>query len=287
MDRLIILAPAIVLTALMLGAFAVYCILCSVGRPPKVSGLERRKFSEIIGPFLTRYLLWFIKPVERLFVGLRIHPNVITFTSLLACGGAGIAIATGHLATGAWLYILAGTLDVLDGRLARATNQSSNAGAFLDSVADRWGELFVFTGFAWFLRETLWLPVVMLAVAGSLMVSYTRARGESLGIKLDGGTMQRAERILLVSVGMLITSWFNAAKDTAEYGPDVIGVALGIVGVASTFTAIHRWLQGYRVMKARERNAAEPAPAENAVRDTERKPHLRVGGVSSKQRPVA
>jgi len=285
LERLIILAPALVLTVLMLSAFGVYCILCSIGRPPQVSGLERRKFSEIIGPFLTRYLLWIIKPVERLFVAFRIHPNVITFTSLLVCAGAGAAIAFGHLATGAWLYILAGTLDVLDGRLARATNQSSNAGAFLDSVADRWGELFVFTGFAWFLRGTFWLPVVMLAIAGSLMVSYTRARGESLGIKLDGGTMQRAERIMLVSIGMLITSWFNAAQDTAEYGPDVIGVALSIVGVASTFTAISRWAQGYRIMKSRERNAEAPEPHKRAVKEPDKKGKIRVG-VSSNQRPV-
>jgi CDP-diacylglycerol--glycerol-3-phosphate 3-phosphatidyltransferase len=257
LDRLGILAPGIAILGLILSGFAIYCVLCLVGRPPQVVGLDRRQFSEIVGPFLTRYLLWIIKPVEKVFVKARVSPNALTFASVFVCAGSGAAIAAGLLATGAWLYILAGVLDVMDGRLARATNQSSNAGAFLDSVADRWGELFVFAGFAWFLRDSTWLAVVMLAVGGSLMVSYTRARGEALGVKLDGGTMQRAERILLVSIGTLCTSWFNAADDTAEYGPHVIGVALLMVGVASSATAISRWVQGYRIMTAREKGEAE------------------------------
>jgi CDP-diacylglycerol--glycerol-3-phosphate 3-phosphatidyltransferase len=288
LERLLILAPALVLSAFMLTALAAYSILCALGRRPHVEGIDRRKFSEIIGPFLTGYFLWMIQPVERLFVNLRVHPNVITFASLLVCAGAGGAIATRHLATAAWLYILAGMLDILDGRLARATNQSSKAGAFLDSVADRWGELFVFSGFAWYLRDSAWLAVVMLTLGSSLMVSYTRARGESLGVKLDGGTMQRAERIMLVSIGTLITSWFDAANDTAEYGPHVIGVALAMVGLASTLTAIHRWLQGYRVLKARERGEArlettEPAAAKAADKASGKKVKVTV---SSKQRPA-
>src|SRR4029077_18703874 len=110
-------------------------------------------------------------------------------------------------------------LDVLDGRLARAMNRQSRAGAFLDSVTDRWGELFVFTGFAWFLRGSVWLLAVMLAVIGSVMVSYTRARGESLGIVLDGGNMQRAERIALVSLGTLVTAYFHSTLSTRYIAP--------------------------------------------------------------------
>lgn len=255
LERLLILAPALVLLGFLIASFAVYCALCVAGRAPSVTGLHRRKFSDIIGPFLTRYALWVLQPVERSLVKLRISPNVLTFASLLICAGAGAAIAAGMLATGAWLYALAGVLDILDGRLARATNQQSRAGAFLDSVADRWGELFVFAGFAWFLRGSDWLAVVMFAVAGSIMVSYTRARGEALGIEIDGGTMQRAERVSLVSIGTLLTAFFNAAEGTQEYGPHVIGVALLMVAVASSGTAVHRWLLGYRMLKAREDSA--------------------------------
>ncbi len=240
------------LVALALLSIAVYCALCAAGRPPRVSGLEGRAYTDVVGPFVIRYMLWVLQPIERIFVRLRVAPNVLTFTSLVICAGAGVAIAAGFLATGAWLYVFAGLLDILDGRLARATNQQSRAGAFLDSVADRWGELFVFSGFAWLLRGSPWLPVVMFAVAGSVMVSYTRARGEALGVELNGGTMQRAERIALVSIGTLATSFFDAGKEPSAYRDHILGAALLVVAVASTATAIHRWIKGYRVLRTRE-----------------------------------
>jgi len=266
-ERLVILAPALIPVAYFLCAFFIYCALSAIGRRP-VSG-ESRKHSTFFYFFID-YFIWMLRPIERALVkNPRLTPNHLTFTALAASASAGLAIATNHMATAGWLYILAGALDVLDGRLARATGQQSRAGAFLDSVADRWCELFVFTGFAWFLRDSGWLLAVMLAVTGSVMVSYTRARGESLEVKLDGGNMQRAERIALVAIGTLITAWFNAARDTQEYGIHVIGVAMLIVGVGSAGTAISRWVQGYRLL--REREDAGAAEGE-AARSREMRP---------------
>lgn len=264
MERVIILAPALVPVAYFLVALVVYSGLCLIGQRPDTG--ERRKHSRFFYFFID-YFLWMLRPVERaLLKNPRLTPNHLTFTSLAACASAGIAIATGHMATAGWLYIFAGALDVLDGRLARATGHASKAGAFLDSVTDRWCELFVFTGFAWFLHDTGWLFAVMLAAGGSLMVSYTRARGEALGIALDGGAMQRAERIALVSIGTLITAWFNAARDTQEYGIHVIGVALLIVGVGSSATAVSRWAQGYRMLRdAEEQTRGQERPRESAT----------------------
>lgn len=250
MERVFILAPALVPVAYFLGAFALFCALCLIGRRP--ANNETRKHSRFFYFFID-YFLWMLRPLERALLALRLTPNQLTLASLGACASAGLAIGTGHMATAGWLYIFAGALDILDGRLARATGVQSRAGGFLDSVTDRWGELFVFTGFAWFLHQSLWLLAVMLAASGSLMVSYTRARGESLGIKLDGGNMQRAERIALVSIGTLITAWFDAARETQEYGPHVIGVCLLIVGAGSAVTAVNRWVQGYRMLAERDR----------------------------------
>lgn len=264
MERVIILAPALVPVAYFLVALVIYSGLCLIGQRPDTG--ERRKHSRFFYFFID-YFIWLLRPIERaLLKNPRLTPNHLTITSLAACASAGLAIGTGHMATAGWLYILAGALDVLDGRIARATGHASKAGAFLDSVTDRWCELFVFTGFAWFLHESIWLLAVMLAVTGSLMVSYTRARGESLGIALDGGAMQRAERIALVSIGTLITAWFNAAHDTREYGIHVIGVALLIVGVGSTGTAISRWIQGYRLLVEKEEaSRTEIRPNESAT----------------------
>ena len=113
-----------------------------------------------------------------------------------------------------WLFTSAGILDVLDGRLARLSGQQTAAGALFDSVSDRWGEVFVFAGYAWLLRDTAWLLAVIAAMGASMMVSYTRARAEGLGVTGAGGVMQRAERVALVAAGTLIAAWYGARART-------------------------------------------------------------------------
>jgi phosphatidylglycerophosphate synthase len=266
-QSLLILAPAFVPLSYMAGGLGVYAALCLLGRrPPRSEKRERGNFFD----FFIHYFIWLIGPIERGAVALGLTPNSLTIASLFLCAGSGFAIATGWFATGAWLYVAAGGLDVLDGRIARATGQQSQAGAFLDSVTDRWAELLVFAGCAWFLRDSLWLLAVMLAVTGSVMTSYTRARGEGLGIKLDGGLMQRPERISLVAIGILITDYLDAARDTAHLGDDALGLVLLFTGLGATATAISRWVQGYRLLREREeakaRDIALAADRERARR---------------------
>ncbi|MEZ4365656.1 MAG: CDP-alcohol phosphatidyltransferase family protein [Kofleriaceae bacterium] len=255
MERLYILAPALLGVAFMLVMLAIYSVLCAVGRTPKVTAL---KHNQLFGPYMARYLVWLLGPVERLARG-RISPNAITTLSLAGCVGAGVAAAYGHLATAAWVYALAGILDILDGRLARSTGTMTAAGALFDSVSDRWGELAVLTGFAWYLRDSTWLLAVILAIAGSMMVSYTRARAEGLGLTLTGGMMQRAERIVLVGVGSIVGAWFAATPDAAHHAQTAVGLGMLLTGLGASITALGRWRHGYRVLVARERAAAPMA----------------------------
>jgi phosphatidylglycerophosphate synthase len=241
-DRFFLLAPAIFLLATFCLALVVYGALCAAGRPPAVHHV---KHNQLLGPFFASFLVWLIGPLERLLIG-RVSPNVITATSLLLCGITGAAVALGHLAGAVWLYAFAGILDVLDGRLARMTNQHTPAGALFDSVSDRWGELFVFAGYVWYLHDSPWLLAVMAAIGGSMMVSYTRARAEGLGIELSGGVMQRAERIVLVAGGTLIAAWYGGDLETASAVEPIIGVTMLTCGLASTITAINRWVVAYR-----------------------------------------
>lgn len=248
MERLYILAPAAAATAYFVAMFIGYCLMCGLGRPPQIGNL---KGGEVLGVFWARYIVWLMMPLERSLIRLQVSPNVITGVSLACCAAAGVAIAFGHLATGAWLYILGGVFDLLDGRLARATGRQTEAGALFDSVADRWAELALFTGYAWFLRETPWLLAVMGAAGSSMMVSYTRARGESLGLDLKGGAMQRPERILLVAVGTLAAAWMGAGEATLAWQMPVAGGALAICAVLSSWTALGRWVDSYRALLAR------------------------------------
>ena len=96
----------------------------------------------------------------------------------------------------------------------------------------------------------------MFAIAGSMMVSYTRARGEGLGLDLRGGIMQRAERVTLVSAGALLGGWFALSPQTASYAPISVGLGCLVCGVGSTITALGRWLEGYRLLA---RGGTKPA----------------------------
>lgn len=255
MDRIYLLAPALLMLAIMAIALAVYTGLCAAGRAPDVQGA---KHNQILGPFMARYLVWLIGPIERLLLG-RVSPNLITAVSLVMCAWSGVEAALGRLGSAVWIYALAGILDVLDGRLARLSNQQTKSGALFDSVSDRWGELFVFTGYVWYLRDTPWLLAVMGAIGSSMMVSYTRARAEGLGVSLSGGMMQRAERILLVSVGSMAAAWFAAEPATAWLTAPILGGTMVVCAVASTATALSRWIAAFRELARRDALAAAAA----------------------------
>jgi phosphatidylglycerophosphate synthase len=252
--RFYLLAPALGLAVTFVVAFLVYAALCVAGRPPAVRAV---KHNELFGRFLASFLVWMISPIERLLVG-RVSPNTITLASLALCALTGFAAALGHLPGAVWLYVFAGILDVLDGRLARHAGKQTAAGALFDSVSDRWGELFVFAGYGWALRDSTWLLAVFAALGGSTMVSYTRARAEGLGLTVAGGLMQRAERIVLVAGGTLLAAWYGDDMETAT---TIIGATLLLCGVASTGTALNRWVTAYRQLAAREAVAAGAAPA--------------------------
>ena len=248
-DRVYLLAPALFLSATFVFAFIVYCGLVAIGHPPKVSGV---KHNQLLGKFFASFLVWLLGPVERLLAG-RVSPNTVTATSLAMCGLTGLAAALGHLPGAVWLYVFAGILDVLDGRLARIGGTHNAAGALFDSVSDRWGELFVFAGYTWYLRESPWLLAVLGAFGGSVMVSYTRARAEGLGVALSTGIMQRAERIVLVAVGTLAAAACEPA--TAQW---IVGVTMSLTGILSIGTALSRWHTAYKMLVA-------PAPAIEAT----------------------
>jgi phosphatidylglycerophosphate synthase len=234
----------------MSGALLVYCGLYAVGRPPKVTAV---KHNELLGPFMAGYLVWLIGPLERLLVG-RMSPNAITAVSLAFCAATGFAAAFGYLAWAVWLYVAAAIFDVLDGRIARRLGQQTQSGALFDSVGDRWGELFVFLGYAWYLHMTPWMVAVVAAFGASMMVSYTRARAEGLGIDLRGGLMQRAERIVLVTGGTLIAAWYGGKS-----GITILGSTMLICALASGATALNRWIVAFRELAKREA-LQPPAP---------------------------
>lgn len=149
------------------------------------------------------------QPLVRGLARLNLHPNAITIAGFLLNVGAAAIVATGRVAWGGLATLLASSTDALDGTLARLTAKQSRFGAFLDSTLDRLSEGVVFLGLVvYFIGEGAFTGVYLttLALLGSVMVSYTRARAEGLGYTCKVGLLTRPIRVLILGVGML-TPW--------------------------------------------------------------------------------
>lgn len=135
-----------------------------------------------------------------------VSPNTVSIVGFLGLSLAGLSVALGHPRLGGLLLGICGPLDAVDGLLARHTGRASTFGAFLDSTLDRYAEIVLFLGILGYLlqRENVWaVALSFVALTGSLMVSYTRARAEGLGLSCKVGLFTRFERLLLLTLGLL------------------------------------------------------------------------------------
>ena len=147
-----------------------------------------------------------VKPLGDGLRRTRMTPDHLTVAGLVIAVGAAIAIGAGYLPLGLLLVILAALPDLLDGALAKASNTSSQRGAFFDSVIDRVTDALLFGGVAWYFigEHSPHIALLPLAVSSvSSVISYERAKAESLGLSAKGGLMERAERIILLCLGLL------------------------------------------------------------------------------------
>lgn len=150
-----------------------------------------------------------VKPIGNALRRTGLSPDHLTIVGLLVGMLAGVVIGAGRLWLGAGLVVLAALPDLLDGALAKATGLSSQRGAFFDSTVDRVTDMFLLGGIAWYFATdpdaAAELPILPFAIAGvSSLVSYQRAKAESLGIDAKGGLMERAERIIALLIGLVI-----------------------------------------------------------------------------------
>ena len=253
------MAPALVLLGYFLIALAGYSIRSRHGENAVDHEVATRPASRLLGRWIRSYLVWFLSPYERALVRLGISPAAVTFASLVAALGAAAALSVGWFSLGGWLYLFAGICDILDGRVARATSRVTRAGAYFDSVIDRYSELFVFAGLAYYYRATFVLLIVLAAAIGSMMVSYARARGQGLGVDGTVGTMQRPERLFYLGVVVAYCPILEALHPSAGrplFLPTVI--ALGLLALSSNLTALVRILYTMRRLNDAEGIAARP-----------------------------
>ncbi len=186
-----------------------------------------------------------IEPVTQWLIRRRVHPNTITVMGFALTVAAAFMYSRDHVREAGLLLLLGALCDVFDGRVARVSGLASKFGSFFDSTLDRISEIAMYIGLMTLYNAyqlefiDIWMIyVIALALGGSLMVSYTRAKAESLGFDCYVGLMQRGERILLLGLGSL---FFGLAWDGV-----VLTAIIVIVAVLTNATAVQRMFWVYK-----------------------------------------
>jgi len=186
-------------------------------------------------------------PIVFLLAKAHISPNALTLAGVLGSAGAAVLLARGEFLAGGIVVLAAGALDILDGALARATGRVTRFGAVFDSVMDRVSEAAVLFGLLYYYagrdarEESL---LVFAALAGSMLVSYIRARGEILGLPIREGLFTRAERVVVIGLGAIIGQ---------------VRIALWILAILANLTALQRF---YLVWRKTRQEASKGEPVD-------------------------
>ena len=233
--------PGTAAAAAVVIGIAVVLALRGVGRTP--APVEA---AEPGAPLLGRRLrVWYrglLAPLEELLLGWRVHPDALTGAQLGASVLAGAAFWRGWIFLAGWLTILAGTLDVLDGGVARRGGLAGPRGALIDSLVDRCAEFATFVGLGAFFHASWVLAAVAVAAFGSFMVSYTRARAEGLGLTIERGSAQRPERYVVLGLGAALSGIVGhlGCAFLGYQSHAVLAAAVVLLAALSTWTALQR-----------------------------------------------
>jgi CDP-diacylglycerol---glycerol-3-phosphate 3-phosphatidyltransferase len=202
-----------------------------------------------------RYLSWPIDRLADVLAPTGIHPNIITWAALFANLWAGIFFASGRFAAAGGTIVLAGLCDLLDGPVARRQNRVSLFGAFLDSILDRYADLLLFLGLLVYyalVNRFLYAMLAGAAMAGAVMVSYAKARAESLVPTDEIGFWERPERLVL----MILGAFTNRME-----------IALWILAIGPNITVVHRILHTWKQTRTQQEVTHRPSPRDTIVED--------------------
>jgi len=194
-----------------------------------------------------------LNPLIKILIKLNVNPNTFTVLGLVitAAGSILLLLDPNWVRWAGALILIGGICDIIDGKLARSSGRVTKFGALFDSSIDRYSEVLMFFGIAAFyvkLDSYLMSVVSFIALGGSTMVSYVRARAESLGFEAKVGMMQRPERIVAIGSGALL--YFPIFQisifHVENYGVTLLDIALWVVAIFANYTAIHRIIHVYR-----------------------------------------
>ena len=185
---------------------------------------------------------WYYYPIAAFLNRLGIRPNTVTLIGLAGTVGCALLIGFGHMTWAGILLLIMGPVDAMDGALARMRNEASAWGAFVDAVTDRYSELFLFLGFLMYYMShpsplsTLGILFAYLAAAGSVLVSYVKARADASRLDANVGLLTRVERYLVLIPGLIFSGLY----------PPLALIVLIIIAVLANITALQRIFRARR-----------------------------------------
>ena len=183
--------------------------------------------------YLRLWFKWVLDPLGRFFNRLGFTPNMMTMIGLVGNTLGAYFLSQGGMLTGGILVLLMTPVDALDGTMARLRGESSDFGAFVDSVSDRYSELIIYGGLLYYflsIGEPVGGLLTFAAAAGSVLVSYVKSRAETLGYSAKIGILTRAERYLVLAPSLVLSYWV----------PSLVYVGLAIIAIFANITALQR-----------------------------------------------
>jgi phosphatidylglycerophosphate synthase len=279
---------AAVLPALIgMSYFAVGAVIYFVVRarrgPPHDYRAEARRSSALLGYQVRYFFFWATDPLWRLILASGVSANAVTWVAAGLGAAACPAAASGRFALAGWLFLLSGILDVMDGRLARARGQDTVAGAATDAVLDRYTDALMLVGLAVYYRHQPALYAALAALVGTLTIPYIRAKGEALGVSMQMGLMQRAERIVVLGAAVALSPLVDLLASPSAGQPRYWLTVAGLVflAVSTNVTALTRFRALVLALRP-ARAGIETAPAAAASDGGQGDP----GGRRKKPRPA-
>lgn len=257
----ITIGPILVINLILFISLLAYTFT-KKSRKRDIPEAAKRHTSRMLAGHFKEWWVFTMDPVARLFVKMGVRPSTLTFIGFLFSAVAAVLFAKGLFGYAGWVMIFGATFDIFDGRVARLTGQESRSGAFYDSVMDRFGEGVCFLGLAFYFHASWVLFFVVAGLIGSMLVSYTRARGEAVGIVCKGGAMQRPERIVYMGVSsvldplvfVILSHWWTAPQ------PVLVIAAIMIIAVMTNATAIHRMIFIMNALDTSDKSERETIP---------------------------
>ncbi|MEZ4820151.1 MAG: CDP-alcohol phosphatidyltransferase family protein [Bdellovibrionota bacterium] len=195
---------------------------------------------------------WRSRKLEALFFRFRIQPDHVTWAATLLVIPCGYLLATGHFLAAGWLNIFIGSLDILDGKLARALNVDSKRGELLDAVLDRYQDFFILVGLLYFFQDHWIQWVIVITMGASGWISYIKAKAELVGANLKRvGMMQRPERFFTLSAGLMIDGIVELSLlpfESLAHWPNhiVLKTVLVFLAIMTNWTAFERFRHSLR-----------------------------------------